>query len=98
MTSPHERPTILVMLFLYTFRMIKAVWIVVSWSSLGEERHNLMTPNLCHAHVDNLDGKRGTEAVQIWISKWETCHPVMKNLVRLDIKVVPRMGNLWVQY
>lgn len=59
------------MLFLQKFHMIKAVWIVVFSSSLGlgEERHNLMTPNPCHTH--NLHGKRGTEAVHIWISKRE---------------------------
>lgn len=86
------------MLFLWKLRMIKAVWIVVFSSSLGEERHNLMTPNLCHTHIDNLDSKRGTEAVQIWMSKQEKCHPGIKHLFRLDIQVVPRMGNLWVQH
>lgn len=59
------------MVFLKKFHMIKVVWIAVFSSSLGEERHNLMTPNPCHTHIDNLDGKRGTEAVQMWISKRE---------------------------
>lgn len=57
-----------------------------------------MTPNPCHTHIDNLDGKRGTEAVQIgYQNGGNKCNPDIKHLVRLDVQIVPRMGNLWLQ-